>query len=106
VNTNGYYDGFVQQIDRAHKDKLLHKPPCEFVHVASDPLEALDWCEKHVADAAQLADTVVYANQIYAGKVHPAAGSGTESVGRGAALVALGAACGALAVYGAMRSRH
>ena len=37
VNTDGYYDGFVQQVKRAHADKLLHKPHDEFLHVRLAP---------------------------------------------------------------------
>ena len=43
VNTDGYYDGFVQQIHRAHADKLLHKAPAEFVHVRSSRPAARVW---------------------------------------------------------------
>lgn len=59
VNTDGYYDGFVLQLERAHADRLLHKPPKEFLQVCSNPIEALDWCEVHVGEPAGLADTVV-----------------------------------------------
>ena len=90
LNTGGYYDGFVEQIRRAHADKLLHKRPDEFVQVVSDPIAALDWCEAHAADANQLADTVVVAAQALgpcASRLPPA---------RAVAWLALGAVGGAM----------
>ena len=50
VNTNGYYDGFVTQLARAHADQLLHRPPEEFLFICAEPLEALLYCEAHAGE--------------------------------------------------------
>lgn len=90
VNTDGYYDGFVRQLERADADRLLHKPPAEFLHVAADPKSALDWCEAHMKDEAQLADTV-YASQVQFSSIR------SLTLRDVAGWVALGATCGLLA---------
>ncbi|KAL1530280.1 hypothetical protein AB1Y20_001192 [Prymnesium parvum] len=58
LNTDGYYDGFVQQIERAYVDQILHKPPREFIHVVEDPIDAVDWCEAHVKDGTRMPSPV------------------------------------------------
>ena len=50
VNTNGYYDGFVTQLARAHADQLLHRPPEDFLFICAEPLEALLYCEAHAGE--------------------------------------------------------
>jgi uncharacterized protein (TIGR00730 family) len=46
INTDGYYDGFVTQMKRAYSDGLLKCDPLSIVHVASTPLDALEYCEQ------------------------------------------------------------
>mmetsp|Transcript_46630 Transcript_46630/g.77107 ORF Transcript_46630/g.77107 Transcript_46630/m.77107 type:complete len:244 (-) Transcript_46630:36-767(-) len=48
LNTDDYYAGFILQLQRAHIDRLLHKPVDEILHVASTPVAALEWCSQHV----------------------------------------------------------
>ena len=59
VNVQGYYEGFVLQLHRAHADGLLHKPPDEFLKVVDDPITALDYCEAHAGEAVSRAAVVV-----------------------------------------------
>jgi predicted Rossmann-fold nucleotide-binding protein len=44
VNLNGFYDGFLMQMRRAHKEGILYGQIETYFHVESDPIAALDWC--------------------------------------------------------------
>lgn len=46
VNTNGFYDGFIMQMQRASEDKLLYNKVEEYFHVSNTPQDALEWCER------------------------------------------------------------
>ncbi|KAG5183552.1 hypothetical protein JKP88DRAFT_163887 [Tribonema minus] len=52
VNTDGFYDGFVQQLQRADKDGLLYLPPKDLVHFEPDAESALRWCVEHINSLA------------------------------------------------------
>ncbi len=42
INTNGFYDGFIQQTQRAHREGFLYSAPEKLFHIATDPEEALN----------------------------------------------------------------
>jgi predicted Rossmann-fold nucleotide-binding protein len=46
VNLDGFYDGFLMQMRRAHKEGILYGHVETYFHVESDPIAALDWCER------------------------------------------------------------
>ena len=52
VNVGGYYDGTLQQLKRAERDSILHKPANSIVKFCNTPLEAIEFCEKAAAAAA------------------------------------------------------
>lgn len=41
LNTDGYYDGFVQQLTRAWDENLLRRRPAEWIKFVSTPAEAV-----------------------------------------------------------------
>lgn len=41
---DGYYDGIIQQMERAQKDQILYTEWREMVHVVETAEEALEWC--------------------------------------------------------------
>ena len=51
VNTDGYYDGVIAQLERAQTDQLLRKPWRELLTVVDTPEEALQWFLANVGDA-------------------------------------------------------
>ena len=44
INSDGFYDGFIMNLQRAYDDGLLYLKPDEYYHVAKTPQEAIDWC--------------------------------------------------------------
>lgn len=44
VNIDGFYDGFLAQMHRAHADGILYGSANSYFHVEQDPIRALDWC--------------------------------------------------------------
>jgi predicted Rossmann-fold nucleotide-binding protein len=44
LNTDGYYDGTIQQLTRAYDDGLLRKHWSDYVHVVTTPEAAVSWC--------------------------------------------------------------
>lgn len=44
VNIDGFYDGFVQQLQRTFDDGLLYNNTESYFHVETDVIAALDWC--------------------------------------------------------------
>ena len=44
LNTDGFFDGSIQQLKQMHDGSLLYDDPSTYFHVASTPTEALDWC--------------------------------------------------------------
>lgn len=44
INVDGFYDGIIQQIARAAKDKILYSTPDDTMHVESTVKGALTWC--------------------------------------------------------------
>jgi hypothetical protein len=48
VNTDGFYDGFIMQLNRAYDDGLLYNTCDKYYHVTKNPKEALDWCENEI----------------------------------------------------------
>jgi uncharacterized protein (TIGR00730 family) len=49
LNIDGYYDGFVAQLDRASKEKLLYNQTEEYFAVATSPAHAVQLAEQGVA---------------------------------------------------------
>lgn len=49
VNTDGFYDGFITQIQRASQEGLLYGTVDSYFHVCDDPKSALDWCIANVS---------------------------------------------------------
>jgi hypothetical protein len=47
VNIDGYYDGFIMQLDRAYSENLLYLHPSEYFHVGKTTEESLNWCLSH-----------------------------------------------------------
>ena len=48
INIDNFYDGFIQQLNRAYKEGLLYAPVEEYFYVAKDHIDALNWCETQV----------------------------------------------------------
>ena len=46
LNVDGYYEGLLAQLDRAHKDGLLSKNPASIIYAASNVQDALAFCEQ------------------------------------------------------------
>lgn len=44
VNLDGFYDGFLMQMRRTHKEGMLYGHVETYFHVEEDPIKALDWC--------------------------------------------------------------
>ncbi|CAM9694273.1 unnamed protein product [Phaeothamnion confervicola] len=44
LNVGGYYDGSIQQLERAHQDGILYLPPRDLLHFADTPEAALAFC--------------------------------------------------------------
>jgi uncharacterized protein (TIGR00730 family) len=44
VNLEGFYDGFIAQLHRAHADGVLYVPPEKYFRVEVDVEKALHWC--------------------------------------------------------------
>lgn len=44
VNTDGFYDGFILQMERAYQDNILYHPVQDYFHVEDNAKDALDWC--------------------------------------------------------------
>jgi uncharacterized protein (TIGR00730 family) len=55
LSIDGFYDGFMTQIRRAHSDGVLYFDADEYFHVESDPAKALEWCVKELETAASSA---------------------------------------------------
>lgn len=53
VNIDGYYDGFIMQLERAHSENLLYLHPSEYFHVGTTTEESLNWCLSHFNDKGE-----------------------------------------------------
>jgi len=49
VNTNGFYDGIITWLKRAHDERLLRCDVEDLVHIAKTPADALAWARHAVA---------------------------------------------------------
>jgi len=49
VNVDGFYDGFIMQMERAFQEGILYHSVEEYFHVASDAESALTWCLDELA---------------------------------------------------------
>jgi hypothetical protein len=47
VNIDGYYDGFIQQMERSFMDGILYHRVEDYFHVVSDVEQALQYCIEH-----------------------------------------------------------
>jgi len=50
VNIDGFYDGFIQQMERAYEDNILYHPVQDYFHVEDNAKDALDWCINQLND--------------------------------------------------------
>lgn len=50
VNTDGFYDGFILQMERAYQDSILYHPVQDYFHVEDNAKDALDWCVNQLND--------------------------------------------------------
>ena len=46
LNSDGYYDGSIAQMKRAHADGLLRHPLSAYFEVVDTPQDAVAWCLK------------------------------------------------------------
>jgi hypothetical protein len=53
VNLDGFYDGFLMQLHRAHLDGILYGSVSSYIHVESNVLSALDWCVQELVNHSQ-----------------------------------------------------
>jgi len=44
INVDGYYNGIIEQMERAQKEQFLYSPWRDMVHVVETAEEALEWC--------------------------------------------------------------
>lgn len=49
LNVHGFYDGIIQQVQRAAEDKMLYASPDDTLHVEATVEGALAWCATRVA---------------------------------------------------------
>ena len=56
INTNGFYDGFLTQLDQAHRDELLYGPPDDLLVVMNSVDEACAYLEAAIQDANDAAE--------------------------------------------------
>jgi uncharacterized protein (TIGR00730 family) len=74
LNTNGYYDGVIQQLTRAYDEGTLRKHWSEYVEVVTTPQAACEWCLRQGRRPTPPAPTVATASY-RTGLVHGAAAS-------------------------------
>ena len=55
VNIDGFYDGTIAQMHRAHKDGILYEDLEEYFHVENSVEGALEWCEHAVHSSRKIA---------------------------------------------------
>lgn len=58
INMDGFYDGSIQQLERAEKEGLLYNPVVAHVHTVDSAVEGLEWCV--AALDAKPADSCTY----------------------------------------------
>src|SRR3546814_3326862 len=54
INVDGYYDGIIQQMERAQKDQILYSQWRQMVHVVATAEEALERSEEHTSELQSL----------------------------------------------------
>ena len=47
INADGFFDGFIMNLQRAYDDGLLYLKPDEYYNVVETPQEAINWCAMH-----------------------------------------------------------
>jgi uncharacterized protein (TIGR00730 family) len=62
LNVDGFFDGWLAQMERSYRDGLLYGPVSSFFDLVSTPEEAIEWCVKQLskqpsADTGFNADT-------------------------------------------------
>ena len=55
VNIDGFYDGFITQIQRAHAENFLYGPVEDYLHWENDVGSALDYCLANI-DTSKVID--------------------------------------------------
>lgn len=75
LNTDGYYAGSLEQLERAQKEGMLRKPWTEYLDVAATPEEAVAWClrQKRRAEPPRAAPAWSYRSGLLHGIVAGAA---------------------------------
>ena len=54
VNIEGYYNGFIQQLNDAFKNGLLYSSPEHYFNVFNDAKDALDYCQKECSKVVKV----------------------------------------------------
>jgi len=49
VNVDGFYDPFLEMLERAYQDEFLYKHPSEILHFENTSKDAIDYIEKYLA---------------------------------------------------------
>lgn len=58
LNTDGFYDGSIQQLQRAYDDSLLYRPTDQYFKVVHTPEEAVAWCRAELERISLIAPHV------------------------------------------------
>ena len=72
LNTDGYYDGSIRQLTRAHDEGMLRKHWTEYVDVVNTPEEAVQWCLKQKRRPPEPAPAVSWPSPYARGLLHGA----------------------------------
>ena len=52
LNINGFYDGFIMQMQKSLEDSLLQfKSIDDYFYIAQNPEEAVQWCSQYIWDS-------------------------------------------------------
>lgn len=79
LNIDGFFEGFLIQMERAHRDGILYGAVSNYFHVADDVTSALDWCERELKKTdnklpESLSERSSVVNRKHAGTLHMMAG--------------------------------
>ena len=87
LNTDGYYNGVIQQLERALKEGMLRKHWSEYVDVVETPADAVAWCLRQRRGRAKPAPATPRSTDDYRrGVVHGAIIAGLAALGLAAVL--------------------
>lgn len=57
VNINGFFDGSIAQLKRAHEEKLLYLPLEDYFNVVNSAEDAIQWCHSTLTSSCPSAST-------------------------------------------------